>query len=190
MKKNKTIYFVLILIAISVIFFMLYKNKGDSQHLQSPHIITTLTPTIAVIHFTQAQLQEYYLSYEDPYVIALRTALDGYLDGTNKGMDDPQLVIKADKREGYIDGLSSFSKNYYKSKFIVYAIEDSLAGGKQIAIIFQDYPDKMFDAWIYKTADNNYYLRGFSQNLNITSSKMKIIQLQYKTILEDKKHSM
>ena len=151
---------------------------------------STQTKNVQEISFTPEQLQQYYATYQDPYVIALRTALNGYLDGTNKGMDSPQLVIKSSKRDGYLDGFSSFSKDYYKGRFIVYAIGDSAAGGKDIAIIFQDKPDMLFRAWVYQLANGRYDLRGFSQDLSYTSEKMLEIQKEYKSLLTERNHSL
>ncbi len=184
--NKKSLYIALIMLLIAFSFSAGYFLKPATKTT----IPTAQIKTIKEITFTTEQLEQYYATYQDPYVIALRTALNGYLDGTNNGIENPQIVIESSRRDGYIDGLSSFSNDYYKSKFIVYAIGNSVVGGKQIAIIFQDKPDKLFNALVYKLADGVYDLRGFSQNLSYTPEKMKNIGIQYKVKLTDTKHAL
>lgn len=179
----------------SILFILLVGvTLWNFSQQKTPQIIkevpTTQDKNIQEIKFTTDQLSQYYASYQDPYVIALRTALNGYLDGTNNGMDVPETVIESSKREGYVDGLSSFSKDYYKGKFIVYAMENSPAGGKDIAIIFQDKPDKLFRAWVYMLGGGSYDLRGFSQDLSYTPDKMETLQKQYRFILVNREHAL
>lgn len=135
-------------------------------------------------------IQSYYDAYEDPFVIHLRKALNGYLDGSNYGMSEPKLVVESGESDNYLEGLSSFSKSYYQSKFIVYYLDDSIAGGKDIQIIFQDKPDKLFRAWVYRLSSGKYDLRGFSQDLRYTPEKIIQIQVGYKEFLEDKNHAI
>ena len=143
------------------------------------------------LEFTQEQLQKYYEVYENPYVLHLRQALNNYLDGGNEGIDAPEIVIEAGTfDDGSLAGLDSFSKDYYKSKFIVMAINDGLMGGKIINIIFQDKPDKLFNAWVYQLGGGGYDFRGFWENTNFTKEKMEIIHKQYKKYLEDKQHAL
>ena len=146
---------------------------------------------IKPLEFTEEQLESYYSSYSNPYVIHIRKALGGYLDGSNVGMDSPESVIEKGEINGTPTGLSSFDKDYYKSKFIVYAINNSIAGGKEIVIIFQDKPDKLFTAWVYKFGgEEEYDLRGFWQDLTYDEGKMAEIQQLYKNQLEDKEHAI
>ena len=181
----KKIIVILVIIALSAIAVTYALKKPTSVSTVAP------SPTSAQqISLTPKQLQQYYAIYKDPYVIHLRKELNGYLDGSNDGISDSNLVIKSNKRDGYIDGLSSFNKDYFKGKFIVYTIENSIAGGKDIAIIFQDKPDKLFNAWVYKLAGGEYDLRGFSQVLNYTPAKMQEIQNKYHVFLSDKNHSL
>lgn len=184
----------LVLIVFITIGIITFKNNFKNK--DSSPIIPTIAPTptstpIAPIQFTQDQLQGYYDSYKDPYVIHLRKALNGYLDGTNYGMDGPASVIKPDTSiNGLLGGLSSFDKSYYRSKFIVYSIDNSFAGGKDIYVVFQDKPDKVFLAWVYQLAGGAYDLRGFSQVLKYTPDNMSQMQQQYKTFLNDKIHAL
>ena len=109
----------------------------------------------------------------------VRKALNGYLAGTNEGLSDPDDV-----------GLDSFSKDYYRSKFVVVWFDNSIAGGKDISILFQDKPDKLFTAWVYKTAVGEYELRGFWQSSTYTDEKLQELNKRFKTYLEDKDHAL
>lgn len=100
--------------------------------------------------------------YNNPYIKHIRIALDGYLDGTNNGIE-----------EGVADdsimpgcGLSSFDRSYYKSKFIILSAADNEYGGIQANIVFIDKPDKMFWVWVYNYSDDgkDNILRGFCEN--------------------------
>lgn len=142
------------------------------------------------LEFTQEQLEQYYAVYQNPYVVHLREALNGYLNGTNQGIESPELVLPQQKINDANAGLESFSKDYYQSKFIVFAVNSSIAGGKEIAIIFQDKPDKLFNAWVYQLADNTYDLRGFGKNKTFTPDKMVVISKQYARLLNDKEHAL
>lgn len=155
--------------------------------------IPTPTPVVVKeIKFTPEQLTQYYHVYTNPYVLAIRKALNGYLDRTMAGITIPSdVVVKSAKSsDGSLEGLDSFSKDYYKSKFIVYTIVDSVTGGKAINIIFQDKPDRIFFTWVYKLADGTYELRGFAQNNEFTSQDIKNINIEYKTLIADKQHSL
>ncbi|MDD3607969.1 MAG: hypothetical protein PHQ20_04225 [Candidatus Moranbacteria bacterium] len=138
-----------------------------------------------------AELDSYYAAYEDPFVVHLRKAFNGYLDGTNDGMDNPDIVIEKNLEQGAVSGLSAFDKDYYKSKFVVLFLGDSLAGGKQMNIIFQDKPDKIFQAWVYKTEgeDGHYDLRGFWEDSEQTKNIDPILQ-EFNSLIFDKEHSI
>ena len=181
--SSKLFWILVILISSGLLLFKFLPQTKTTNLTVKPSI--TPTPT-----FIAGGLQDYYNSYKNPYVIHLRKAIDGYLNGTNYGMQSPQLVIESSSSSGMLSGLSSFSKDYYKSKFVIFGISDSLAGGENISIIFQNKQDKLFEAWVYKLAGGTYDLRGFSQVLSITPEQMKAIQEQYKTLLEDKSHSL
>lgn len=184
-----------------------FKEEKEKEAL---HYTTRILETIEEIEKTEAlsstpqkpeqlilepeQLENYYKIYEDPFVIHLRKSLNGYLDGSNYGIESPKVVIESRKEENYLHGLSSFSKDYYKSKFIVFTINDSIVGGKEITIIFQDKPDKLFWAWVYKLASNTdkdaFDLRAFAQDLRYSEEKMQEIQIIYKVFLEDREHAL
>jgi len=190
--KYKIYLATILLLVIVGLFLFKYKNNNkiivdqiQTNQSEEP------TPTKAEpIVFTQEQLNDYYQTTKNPFVLHIRKALNGYLSGTNVGMDSPDLVIEKDEIDGSPTGLSSFDKDYYKSKFIVFMMNDSIAGGKFIRIIFQDKPDKVFIAWVYKLAGGEYDFRGFSQDSAYTEEKMEEVQVLYKTILEDKLHAI
>ncbi len=115
---------------------------------------------------TAEQRSAYERVLRDPFVLHLRKALNGYIDGTNVG----------DKCEGNIYGLDCYSKDYFKSKFVVVRVENSVAGGKMFSIIFQDKPDKLFVAWVYPYRDSGSFdLRGFWQNSRYDKEAMEKI---------------
>lgn len=145
---------------------------------------------VGPVSLTEEELQGYYAVYSDPYVVHVRTALNGYLDGSNTGMDSPGLVIQAQTEGGIMSGLDSFDRSYYQSKFVVYAINDNIAGGKEIDIVFQDKPDKMFAAWVYSPGEGHYDLRGFWQKPDITEVMMQRLVQAFPQYFEDTDHAL
>lgn len=195
-NKKAIIYSFLLILVLFVFLLLFYRSTskkltpgGEKAISTVSHTITPTEKEIQELRFTQEQLKSYYSSYNNPFVLHIRKALDNYLAGNSEGTEP--LAIKIDKAEdGTIGGLDSFSKDYYKSKFIVFGINDSIVGGKEISIIFQDKQDKLFNVWIYKLADDSYELRGFWQNKNFPEKEMEKIQKQYKKFLEDKAHAI
>ncbi|MBU4210785.1 hypothetical protein KKE47_01180 [Patescibacteria group bacterium] len=191
-EKNKIYLAVVSILVIVGLFLFKYKNNNkvivDQIQTNTPEEpVPTKTKPIV---FTQEQLDEYYQTTKNPYVLHIRKVLDGYLNGKNIGMASPELVIETHKVEEYTAGLSSIDKEYYKSKFIVFSMNDSIAGGVEVSIIFQDKPDKLFTVWVYQLAGGEYDFRSIRDNPKFTLEKMKEIQILYKTILEDEVHSI
>ena len=127
-----------------------------------------------LVNNLQANLNQYqYLSvYQDPYVINLKQSLNKYLTIGN-GIND----------------LVSYDSSYYKSKFVVLTINNNIGGGKDIQIIFQDKPDMVFSAWVYKLATGEYELRSFNSKDYNKQTLNKIIS-SYNSLIFDKNHSI
>jgi len=196
MEKRKIILWLVSVIIVIILLVVIRNNytKPAKPLLKTPSPALSPSPTpIEPIQFTQEQLQGYYKSYQDPYVIHIRKALNGYLSGTNYGMDDPKSTINGDpsfNKDGLLTGLKNFSNDYYKSKFIVYSINSSIAGGYFIRIEFQDKPDKIFLAWVYKLGTGAYDLREFAQDLSFTPDQIKVNNIEYQDFLNDKVHAL
>lgn len=86
------------------------------------------------------------------------------------------------------NGLNDYSKSYYNSPFVVYEENNSLAGGKQLEIIFVDKPDKMFTAWVYKLATGDYELKGFGQNTKVIGEELEKIRIKYNEYFENSRY--
>lgn len=193
-RSKRTLFFVTLLVLVGIgIWTFSSKEKAheaEEEILSGEHSLQVEEQPSVSSELSPEGLEDYYRVYENPYVLHIRKALNGYLDGTNVGLDDPELVIESQEIAGATAGLSSFDKSYYESKFIVYTISDSIAGGKQVNIIFQDKPDKVFAAWVYQLGDGTYDLRAFWENINFTEEDIASIQDSYKTFLEDKEHAL
>jgi len=94
--------------------------------------------------------------YKDPFVLYLRKVFKDYLRGSLKGISEAFFEEEP---------FSGIDRDYFRSKFIVGLITPSVAGGKNILVIFRDRPDVVFRAWVYKLASAKgypeYELRGF-----------------------------
>lgn len=96
--------------------------------------------------------------FANPYIKHIRPALDGYLDGSNIGVEETALsAVGMDEC-----GLNTFDKSYYKSKFLIFDAKNNEYGGVQTWVVFVDKPDTLFWVWVYRLGgDGEYVLRGF-----------------------------
>lgn len=129
--------------------------------------------------------EQYKKTYNQPYVKFLRTALDDYLAGDGSSERILQASVTPINKDGITSGLDSFDKGYYESKFVIFSIDDSISGGKDIQIIFQDKPDRIFYAWVYELSDDNYELRDFKSE-EYPAEKMHEIVEAYKDYVFNK----
>ena len=127
--------------------------------------------------------------YNNAYVKHIRTALNGYLDGTNTGVEEAALGEIGEG--GNLDcGLNNFDKSYYGSKFIVLKATDNDYGGVQAYIVFIDKPDTIFWAWVYGLrGGEEYVLRGFCKRGPREEIK-KDFPATIKGIIDDSKFSL
>ena len=168
MKTNK-IFISVALVALCLIFIssfyflnINYQNSSKSNSQVSN----------AAVESTQNNIDNYYKIYQDPYVINLRQSFNNYISN-NDGIND----------------LASYDSSYYKSKFVVLTIDNNIGGGKNIQIIFQDKPDKVFSAWVYKLATGEYELRSFNTKDYDKQTLNKILS-SYNSLIFDKNHSI
>jgi hypothetical protein len=102
--------------------------------------------------------------YNSPYIKHIRTGLNGYLNNTDSGVEI--IALRGTKDERGKCGLDNFSKDYYKSKFVILDAYDNFMGGVRADIIFIDKPDNVFDVWVYQLGswyydDGEYEIRSF-----------------------------
>jgi hypothetical protein len=128
-------------------------------------------------HFTQEQLKEYYLVYENSDVRYLRTLFDAYLSG-------------APGRDEEFKALSQWAKDYYRSKFIVLSRDPGTFGGTFITIMFQDHPDKAFVAWVYKEGEKQEFALRRIELAELSKEDIRRMQIRYRAFLMDKIHAM
>lgn len=195
---------ILLIVCFSIWFFVFKdKNKENAKEpYQKAHSILTETEenniasekdstpsALKAEDLTQEQLEGYYAVYKEPYVLFLRKALDAYLSGNLDGVEIAGMAIESRNEDGKKSGLDSFDKSYYQSKFVVITINNSIAGGKEIQIIFQDKPDKLFWVWIYQLAGEKeeYELRSFNDE---SPEKMEEINKYFEFFLKDKEHAL
>lgn len=197
-SKGPAFFWILGLIAILILLFLHFRFDGRSSLAgkisATPSSINQASNSGSLqAEPNPKQVQEYYDTYKNPYVIYIRKALDSYLAGNNVGINDIAIksdTVHSDQNGDTLSGLDSFSKDYYKSKFIVVNFAAGIGGGKVISIEFQDKPDKVFDVWIYQLAGGDYELRGFSENKILSGEKLIELNKTLKTFLEDKAHSL
>jgi hypothetical protein len=120
---------------------------------------------------TPEQMKKYAASYKDHYVLHIRKVINHYLSGKLVGGDN------------YKD-LKAIDQEYLKSKFVVLSINNSLMGGRDISIISQKKPDKIFKVWVYGNA-GAYELRAFDVE-ELSKEEIRKIKIMFKRYLHDK----
>lgn len=168
---------VFILIIVAIFGYFQINKTNTSQTTQE-------APT------NQKEPEGYYQVYKTPSVIFLRKAFNAYLADDGSQACVLQGAVKEDRREGIITGLDAFDKNYYKSKFIVATIGDNEENGKDIQIIFQDKPDRIFYAWVGENPNGDTCLIGFNSKEYFDPDKVKKLNEDYKEFLLDKEHAL
>jgi hypothetical protein len=152
-------------------------------------ILCLLALLVSVAHadpaitLTGKKLKEYHALYRDRFALAVRRELKRFLAGQ---LDAESPAVKGALGKG-TDGLATFSRDYYKSPFIVIQIAPFLGGGRNVSIIFSDKPDKVFDVWIYCMSSERCEMRGFVQD---TEFEVAEIQAVYRNLLSDRRHTL
>lgn len=136
------------------------------------------------------ELEGYYRVYKNPFVLYLRKALNAYLANDSAQACIFEGAVKEQRREGIITGLEAFNKDYYKSKFIVTTIDDDKENGKNLQIIFQDKPDRIFFAWVGNNPSGEICLLSFNSKESFDEKAMKEMTDYYKPYLFDKEHAL
>ena len=102
---------------------------------------------------------------DNEYIRAVRKFIDAY----NSGNIENDIL---DEHKKYIQG-----------KFVIADIQPYLTGGVLIYIIFYDYPEKTFSAYVYSDVDektrvvSNYECRGLkNENMDLEFSQEDILQ--------------
>jgi hypothetical protein len=122
-------------------------------------------------------MKDYYLVYKNADVRYLRTVFDAYLRG-----------VRVTEEEA--ESLSKWDKDYYRSKFVVLSRDNNTFGGTFITIMFQDRPDKVFVAWMYREGSpRRLTLKGLDLG-KFTEEDIRRMRIRYRTFLEDKVHAM
>ncbi|MCL4354058.1 hypothetical protein M1349_01135 [Patescibacteria group bacterium] len=175
-RFNKSlIVFFLIIVIVSFVYFKI--NKTNSLPPEKPLA-------------SSENIQTYYDVYKNPFVLYLRKAINAYTNNDSLAANLTISAVRKEKMDGVISGLDSFDRNYYKSKFVVLTINDSVSGGKDIQILFQDKPDRIFYAWVYKLSNGDYELRGFNSKENFDREALDKVVSEQRSLILDKKHSL
>lgn len=152
--------------------------------------ISFLNSRQPISSFSEKQVSEYNQIYQNTEIIFLRQAFNAYLENDSSKACIIAGAVNQDKRDGIITGLDSFSKDYYKSKFIVATIDDNSENGKDIQIIFQEKPDRIFYAWVGQNPQGQTCLIGFNSKENFDQQELKQLLEKYKPLISDPKYSI
>ncbi len=139
---------ILILIALSSAIFISLKAYNRKAYISDTPVVQQQENTQAYIDFTKETFSRYSLGNTE-----------GISEGALEGLGDS------------ITGLNSFPKEYFSTSFTVLHTKDGLAGGKEMNIVFEANPDKVFWVWVYRLAGGGYELRGFQENTYYNNKK-------------------
>lgn len=134
--------------------------------------------------FTKEQEKMFLKTKKEPYILGLKKALNQYIKGIKSDCVDEFAIVKDNSRKEQ-NGLSSFDKEYFKSKFYVMSVESNIMGGINLNVMFEYKFDKMFSVWMYKI-QQCYSLRSIYVLDYHPKELMKMKNL-YKNFLDDKR---
>lgn len=193
LASSKWIMGILFALAISALALVVGKGVIGNRHSQnedksanSPGPAPS-TESETTEQPPPADLKRYYAVYKNNNVRYLRSLFNDYLAAgseTINAQNTQSTVNSACDRDGEFAVLNQWDKAYYKSKFVVLAINKGTFGGNTITILFQDKPDKIFDAWIFPCG-----LRSFGPE-DRTEEEMEKIRSDIQQFLADKKHAL
>lgn len=153
-----------------------------------------------VITLTKEQLEQYYSVYKVPQVIFVRKALNAYLARDSKSVCIMNAAVAENGLPDLLSGLDAFDKTYYKSKFIVATISDNTTApaatrndikAKDIQIVFQDKPDRLFYALVGKEPEGGEMcLLGFNSKEPQDTDALQKYNEAFRVYLSDKEHAL
>lgn len=192
MKIPRKLYLpiIIILVILAGVVYFLKVNTNASLPKQEASIETNNLTEPKPLIIDQKELKGYYGVYKNPYVVYLRKALNAYLANDSSQACISEGAVTKEQRDGIITGLDVFSKDYYKSKFIVATIDNNKENGKDIQIIFQDKPDRIFYAWVGNNPSGEICLLGFNSKEHFDEKEIKEMIDYYRPYLFDKEHAL
>jgi hypothetical protein len=125
--------------------------------------------------FSEADLKDYYLVYQNKAVQHIRSVIERYLKNPKK-LDDETEHLK------------DIDSSYLKSKFTVLSRDPDVFGNTHVMLIFVDKPDKVFAASVY--TGNGYRLDRFAADERFNNEDLRRVRVRYRKFLEDKVHVM
>ncbi len=179
LQKHLTLTVLITVALLSAGLYFIDKEKTEStdasanysaNYSASSTAITTTsteeyTPSKEFMENAREMILKLNPAYDLPSSIALRKIFDNYVKGDIKEI--PEMVLEKSIVSEQTCGLDSFDKKYYKSKFIIWDIEEAVYGGNIANIVFVDYPDTLFWTWVYNIGDDDnpkYEMRGFCES--------------------------
>lgn len=183
MKKLKQYKYVIITISVLIILGSIlywFKLKNTQTYIDSEIPKGTVDPNkiMGAIKYLESENPPRIGNtptdeeiFNSPHIKQIRLALNGYLDGTNIGLEESAL----DATSGDMKcGLNNFNKTYYQSKFVVLNAMDNDYGGVSAYIAFVDKPDTVFFVWIYG-ATGEQRLRSFCEKPITTKEEADVV---------------
>jgi hypothetical protein len=155
----------------SAILLCFWATTAFSQ--EKPNMMANVPATEAT--FTNEQLQEYYLVYQNKAVRHIRTVVDRYLKNPKKLDGETEILRKIDKA-------------YLTGKFFVLSRNPGIFGYTNILILAADKPDKVIKAAVYTGGELR--LDYFEIDPDYNAEDMRITKIRYRTLLSDTKHSL
>jgi hypothetical protein len=191
MKLNK-ISIIFLFFGISILVFCCGKKeqevkiipsdstKAQNQTVDSMQNLRASKP----FELTKEKEKHLLAQMKDPYILGLRKALNLYIAGTKSDCVD-EYALNSDSSVKEPNGLNSFDKEYFKSKFYVLSVQQNVMGGEWIDVLFDYKFDKIFRIWVYPI-QKCYSLRMISAKI-IPPDEMNFMLTKYKKLFDKDK---
>ena len=160
------------------VLFVAFAISTSAQNEQGskPNMMANVPEGEAV--FTDTEIKDYYLVYENKTVKHVKTVIERYLKNSPK-LDDETEHLK------------DIDKAYLKSKFNVLSRDPDMFGNTHIMLIFVDKPDKVFTASVYTGGPGGEFrLDRLEVDKRFNGEDLRRIRIRYKKFLDDKIHTL
>jgi hypothetical protein len=172
-KNKKCIISILLIIPIALFFILKQDKEKKIIYYDVPvkQIIEKdpLNPCLSIKFTKPSKGETEYNDYikENLFVKYLRFTLNKYINNNfapcDKDCSFPGLYNGKHFEDTAYQDLQIYSPEILASKFIVLETEIAVGGGQSIVLMFKDFPDKLYYAWIYGEDEDYLDLRGFSE---------------------------
>jgi hypothetical protein len=150
--------------------------SSDPEKELIHHSKKVIEKPIEPLLLDSAKERSFLACYSDPSVQYIRETFNNILNLNNYSEYEYEIL-----------------KNHmrlFDSRFVVLDIGKALMGGKTIDILFKDYPDTVYNIWVYDFHNGRYEIRSFDYANNYKDVDMDMLKKYFSRYLSSNDYSL